>query len=139
METIYQAYSQRWLLELVFKQYKNTLEIDHTSVQSSNSVNGTNFINAISSIISCRMLNAAKEAHVLDHLTFGDMLDDLREVQRRSDGFTAEEIPRTDDVRWSHTIKCHRELMEKLHLACNGKVSETETKDSSENNSDNDG
>ena len=139
METIYQAYSQRWLLELVFKQYKNTLEIDHTSVQSSNSVNGTNFINAISSIISCRMLNAAKEAHVLDHLTFGDMLDDLREVQRRSDGFTAEEIPRTDDVRWSHTIKCHRELMEKLHLACSGKVSETETKDSSKNNSDNDG
>lgn len=35
LETAYQAYSQRWLLELVFKQYKNTLEIDHTSVQSS--------------------------------------------------------------------------------------------------------
>ena len=139
LETAYQAYSQRWLLELVFKQYKNTLEIDHTSVQSSHSVSGSNFINAIASTITCRMLNAAKEARVLDHSTFGDMLDDLREGQRLSDGFSVNEIPKIDDFRWSHTIKCHKELMEKLHLACSDKVSETETKDSSEKNSDNDG
>lgn len=139
LETAYQAYSQRWLLELVFKQYKNTLEIDHTSVQSSHSVSGSNFINAIASTITCRMLNAAKEARVLDHSTFGDMLDDLREVQRLSDGFSVNEIPKIDDFRWSHTIKCHKELMEKLHLACSDKVSETDTKGSSEKNSDNDG
>ena len=97
------------------------------------------FINAIASTITCRMLNTAKEARVLDHSTFGDMLDDLREVQRLSDGFSVNEIPKIDDFRWSHTIKCHKELMAKLHLACSDKVSETDTKGSSEKNSDNDG
>ena len=67
------------------------------------------------------------------------MLDDLREVQRLSDGSSGNEIPKMDDFKWSHTIKCHKELMEKLHLASSGKVSETETKDNSEKNSDNDG
>ena len=42
-KTAYTCYENRWLLELVFKQYKNDEYLDHTGAQENFFVNGSAF------------------------------------------------------------------------------------------------
>ena len=56
-ETVYTAYNDRWLIELVFDRYKNDLGLsDRTRVQGDFSVIGSEFVNFIATIMTCRML-----------------------------------------------------------------------------------
>lgn len=54
-EHIYAAYEERWELEVLFRFYKRILMFDETRVESDQSVIGTEFVNFLSVIMTCRL------------------------------------------------------------------------------------
>ncbi len=46
------AFEDRWVLELIFDRYKNDLDFDATKVQSTSAVEGSEFVNFISVLIT---------------------------------------------------------------------------------------
>lgn len=82
LKTAYDCYATRWLLELVFKYYKNSLDLDQTREQNNSSVIGSEFINFISTLITMRLVNQFEKVEELDDESFSDIIDDLNSVQK---------------------------------------------------------
>ena len=57
---VYKIYEERWLLELMFSQYKGNLGLTTTRVQGDYSVIGSEFINFISTVLTSRMCKKQK-------------------------------------------------------------------------------
>ena len=55
--TVYQAYSQRWMIENMFNLYKNIIDRDTVNVHSDYRVYATELINFLSVIITTRVKN----------------------------------------------------------------------------------
>lgn len=110
----YTCYEDRWLLELVFKRYKSDECLDCTREQGDFSVIGSEFINFISTVATCRIVKKAEQAGLLDHMSYGDLMDDLSSAWRRTD---APNDPSTDDGYWVHTLKTVFEELEALGLS----------------------
>lgn len=113
-EVVYAAYDERWEIELVFDQFNNNLQLGETHVQGDFSVIGSEFINTIATMVSHRIMNDMRDAGVLDHMTYGDAMEDLSEVWRRTD---APGDPVSDDGFWTRTFDKDMELMEALGLS----------------------
>ena len=113
-QTAYLCYDDRWLLELVFNRYKNDECLDRTNVQGDFSVIGSEFINFISTIITCRLIRKAREAELLKLMSYGDLMDDLNSAWRKVD---APEKPASDDNGWVHTNAGVFEELEALGLS----------------------
>ena len=111
---IYKNYQDRWLLELVFKQYKSNLGLNKTNVQSDFAVLGSEFVNFIATVLSCRILRKASNAGLLDDLSYAELLDDLSSAWRKVD---APEITKSDDGFWVHAFKYVLEYLEALGLS----------------------
>lgn len=75
---------------------------------------GTKFINFIAAKATCRILNKVRDAKVLEDETYGDMMEDLSEAWRKTDGPAD---PSSDDEYWVHTLKTSFQLMEALGLS----------------------
>lgn len=112
--TAYLCYDDRWLLELVFNRYKNDECLDKTNVQGDFSLIGSEFINFISTVITCRLIKKAREANLLNVMSYGDLMDDLNSAWRKVD---APEEPATDDSGWVHTNNCVFVELEALGLS----------------------
>ena len=110
----YTCYADRWLLELVFNRYKNDEGLDRTNVQNDFPVIGSEFINFISTVMTCRMLRKATTAGLLDTRSYGDLITDLSEVWRDAD---APEPAATNDGHWVHTLEYEFEELEALGLS----------------------
>ena len=54
---VYSAYAQRWSIEVLFNLYKNIMERDTVNVHGDYRLYATEFINFLSTIISCRIKN----------------------------------------------------------------------------------
>lgn len=76
-KTAYLCYEDRWLLELVFNRYKSDECLDHTDVQNDYSVIGSEFINFISTVATCRIIRKAQNARLFAHMSYGELMDDL--------------------------------------------------------------
>lgn len=113
-KTAYLCYDDRWLLELVFNRYKNDECLDKTKVQGDFSLIGSEFINFISTVITCRLIKKAREADLLSAMSYGDLMDDLNSAWRKVD---APEEPATDDNGWVHTNIGVFEELEALGLS----------------------
>ena len=113
-KTAYLCYDDRWLLELVFNRYKNDECLDRTNVQGDFSLIGSEFINFISTVITCRLIKKAREADLLSAMSYGDLMDDLNSAWRKLD---APEEPTTDDNGWVHTNVGVFEELEALGLS----------------------
>lgn len=113
-KSIYQCYDDRWLLELVFNRYKNDECLDKTSVQGDFSLIGSEFINFISTIATCRIIRKATKADLLTGMTYGDLMDDLSSAWRMVD---APKEPASDDGYWVHTLNTVFEELEALGLS----------------------
>lgn len=111
----YLSYEERWKLELVFKAYKSDDCLDHTSVQGDFSVIGSEFVNFISSVITCRIITRATKAGLFDEMTYRDMIDDLNSAWRLTSA-PRESLPVAGDEYWVHTIPKVSEILEKLGL-----------------------
>ena len=112
--TAYLCYADRWKLELVFKQYKNDECLDHTNVQGDFSVIGSEFVNFISTVMTCRILRKLEQTDLLKEMSYGDLMDDLSSAWRRTDG---PEAPKSSDGAWVHTIRKVMEELEVLELS----------------------
>ncbi len=112
--TAYRCYDERWILELVFNQYKNDECLDKTNVQGDFSVMGSEFIDFIATVMTCRMVRKARDCGLMDTMSYGDLMSDLGEAWRRTDG---PQEPSSDDGYWVHTLKEHLEELEALGLS----------------------
>ena len=113
-KTAYFCYEDRWLLELVFNRYKSDECLDHTDVQNDYSVIGGEFVNFLSTVATCRIIRKARTAGLFDHMSYGELMDDLSSAWRRTD---APEEPATDDGYWVHTLRIVFEELETLGLS----------------------
>lgn len=113
-EAAYKCYQDRWLLELVFKHYKSDLGLDKTNVHNDFSVIGYEFINFISTILTCRILIKAQKANLLKNISYGDLIEDLSSIWRKTD---APSQPHSDDEYWIYTSKEVISEMEALGLS----------------------
>ena len=108
------CYDDRWLLELVFKRYKNDECLDRTNVQGDFSVIGSEFINFITTLVTCRIIRKARIAGLLKKMTYGELMDDLSTAWRKVD---APAPPISDDSYWVHTFNTVYEVLEALGLS----------------------
>ena len=82
-KTAYQCYDDRWLLELVFNRYKSDDCLDKTNVQGDFSVIGSEFVNFITTVMTCRIIRKATRAGLLNKMSYGDLMDDLSSAWRK--------------------------------------------------------
>ena len=113
-KTAYTCYSDRCLLELVFNRYKSDECLDKTNVQGGFSVIGSEFINFIATVMTCRMLRKATDAGLLEKLSYGELPSDLSEIWRDAD---APEHASSGDGHWVHALKSDMEELEALGLS----------------------
>jgi len=100
--TAYLCYDDRWLLELVFRRYKSDECLDKTNVQGDFSVIGSEFVNFISTVATCRIIRKATKAGLLKQMSYGELMDDLSSAWRRTD---APSIAKSNDGYWIHTLQ----------------------------------
>jgi len=112
--TAYLCYDDRWLLELVFHHYKSDECLDKTNVQGDFSVIGSEFVNFISTVITCRIIRKATKAGLLKQMSYGELMDDLSSAWRRAD---APSEPKSDDNYWVHTLQTVFAELEALELS----------------------
>jgi hypothetical protein len=113
-KTVYLCYENRWKLELVFARYKNDECLDKTNVQGDFSLIGSEFINFISTVATCRILRKARTAGLLAGMSYGELMDDLSSAWRMKD---APEPPSRDDAHWVHTLISVFDELEALGLS----------------------
>ena len=113
-KTAYQCYDDRWLLELVFNRYKSDDCLDKTNVQGDFSVIGSEFVNFITTVMTCRVIRKATRAGLLNKMSYGDLMDDLSSAWRKTD---APQNPKSDDGYWVHTLQIVFEELEALGLS----------------------
>lgn len=109
---VYSAYEERWNIEVNFNFYKNIIMLDKVSVQDDTSIIGSEFINFISSIISCKVKKDLKEKGISKDYSYKQTLSYLNEMKQ---------IKNPSDNTWIHckTLKYISELAEKLGLNSN--------------------
>lgn len=113
-DVVYKCYDDRWILELVFAQYKGDECLDKTGVEGDFSVIGSEFINFISTVATCRMIRKAGESGVLKDVSYGDLMEDLLSAWRLVD---APLNPASDDGGWIHTLPMVFKELEALGLS----------------------
>ena len=113
-KTAYQCYDDRWLLELVFNRYKSDDCLDKTNVQGDFSVIGSEFVNFITTVMTCRIIRKATRAGLLNKMSYGDLMDDLSSAWRKTD---APQKPKRDDGCWVHALQIVFEELEALGLS----------------------
>jgi hypothetical protein len=111
---VYKSYEDRWLLELLFAQYKGVESLDTTNVQGDFSLIGAEFVNFIATLMTSRMVRKASNVKLLDVMTYGDLMEDLSSAWRKSNSM---ESPRSCDKKWVHTLPSVLLLLEKLGLS----------------------
>lgn len=75
---------------------------------------GSEFINFISTMLTCRMLRKARGTGLLEKVSYGELLDDLSSAWRMVD---SPEVPATDDGFWVHTLSYVFDELEALGLS----------------------
>ena len=99
---VYRIYSERWLLELMFSQYKGDEGLTTTNVQGDFSVIGEEFVNFIATILTSRMARKADDAGLLETMSYGELMDDLSSAWRLVKG--GDDKPKDNDKCWIHTL-----------------------------------
>lgn len=116
---VYKIYMERWLLELMFSQYKGDLGLTTTRVQGDYSVIGEEFINFISTILTSRMTKKADNLGLLDNMSYGELMEDLSSAWRNKEFERIE--PKDNDKGWIHTLPSVMKELITLGLAISSK------------------
>lgn len=112
--TAYLCCEDRWQIELVFDAYKNDECRDCTNVQDDFSVFGSEFVNSLATILTCRLRRRAQRAGLLNKCSFKDLMEDLATAWRRVDGPLS---PASDDSYWVTDYPGVFDLLERLGLS----------------------
>lgn len=84
IEDVYRYYEFRWEIELVFKMYKNIISLNTTRVHDDTSIIGTEFINFLATIITCKMKNKIKDKCLHKQYTYKDIIERLTDIIKYS-------------------------------------------------------
>ena len=107
-----------WLLNWYFSSIllKISLYIclDETRVQNDFTVIGSEFINFLSTVITCRIIRKAVQLDLLKDMSYKELMEDLNSAWRIVD---APSPARSDDGCWVHTLEIVFEELEKLGLS----------------------
>lgn len=98
----YLCYAERWKIELVFRAYKNDIELTETNVQGDYSVNGMEFVNFILTVLTARIIDAFRKNGLLKEHSYGEIMDDLTGAWRKRDA--VKEKPSMLDGKWVNTL-----------------------------------
>lgn len=112
--TAYLCYEDRWQIELVFDTYKNDECRDCTNVQNDFSVFGSEFVNFLATILTCRLRRRAQRAGLLNKRSFKDLMEDLATAWRKVAGPLT---PASDDSYWVTDYPGVFDLLERLGLS----------------------
>ena len=81
----YRAYKERWIIEEAFRMYKDIEDLDETRVHSDYSAMGTQFVNYLSTVLSCRLVKHFGTVSELDTVPYKQVLRLLRLGQKAKD------------------------------------------------------
>lgn len=106
-ESAYMVYKSRWKLEVVFGYYKADITENQTNVQTDFAVMGSEFINFISTLLTCRTVEKAQKAGLLKQVTYGSLIDELNMAWRQTKHTpcNVNEKIKFNDPYWIHTTK----------------------------------
>ena len=86
-EIVYKAYEERWLIETVFRYYKDVNEFDGTRMHSDYSVISSEFICFLSAVMSSRIVKRFDSAPALEDLSYSKSMKVLERAKKvRIDG-----------------------------------------------------
>ena len=83
-------------------------------MQGDFSLIGSEFVNFLSTVATCRIVKKAGDAGLFEHLTYNDLMDDLMSAWRKTD---APEDAATNDDGWVHTLSIVFDELEALGLS----------------------
>ncbi len=126
----YNVYKSRWKLEVVFGYYKADITQNQTNVQSDFSVMGMEFINFLSSLLTCRIVEKAQKAGLLKQVTYGVLMDDLNMVRRDVKNTPDNTLSKLKkgDPHWFHASNIAMEEMIQLGLVESDETTEGKVK-----------
>ena len=81
-ELVYKAYEERWLIEMVFRYYKDVNEFDETRMHSDYSVISSEFICFLSTIMSSRIVRKFDSAPSLEDLSYSKSMKVLERAKK---------------------------------------------------------
>ncbi|MBR4226474.1 MAG: hypothetical protein IKR86_06865 [Candidatus Methanomethylophilaceae archaeon] len=85
--TIYQAYEELWLIEMVFRYYKDVNEFDETRMHSDYFVISSEFVCFLSTIVTGRLLKRFGGVPSLEDVSYGKAMRVLERAKKvRVDG-----------------------------------------------------
>ena len=113
-KTAFLCHYERWMLEVAFARYKNDECLSEANAQENFSLIGSEFINFISIVATCRGLRKARAAGLLAGMSYGELMDDLSSAWRVKN---APEPPSSDDAHWVHTLSNVLDELEALGLS----------------------
>ena len=80
IENVYEYYKLRWEIELVFKSYKSVLSQTTTREHDDYSVNGSEFIDFLSTILTIKMQNKFNENKEKINMTYTEVQEKLSDI-----------------------------------------------------------
>ena len=124
---VYRCYQERWELELVFRYYKSNVGLDKTGAQADFEVIGSEFINFVASVLTCRIISKMSRCGVLEKLSYKTVMHDLATAFRK----VGHEADATEnDAYWVHTLPKVMKLLVVLGLAKEVETKKTDKKQS---------
>ncbi len=70
----------RWEIEIVFKMYKDILSLNTTRENDNYSTIGSEFINFLSTIMTCRVKNKIEKKGLFKKHTYNDIIDRMTDI-----------------------------------------------------------
>lgn len=92
-----------WFLELVFNRYKNDEYLDRTNIQGNFSIIGDEFINFISTVVTCCIIQTVRRCGLLEKFSYGDLMNDRSSAWKK---VKASSESHADDGFWVNTLQC---------------------------------
>ena len=105
----YDAYAKRWEIELMFKMYKDILELTTVRVHGDYSVIGTEFINFLSTILTCKARNTFDEKDLFEKYSYRQLMGLLK--KQKVVRFSQDEPWQT-----TRTVKYIEEILQGLNI-----------------------
>lgn len=79
---IYLAYQERWNIEIMFKFYKNILDIESSNVKDDYRLYATEFINYLSLIMACKVRKELEKTNLLEKYSYKQIMRYLSKVKK---------------------------------------------------------
>lgn len=92
-------YADRWKLEMVFRRNKSDECLDKIRGEGDFTLIGIEFLNFISTLITCRIVERMKKTELLKEMTYQELMEDLTATWRLTN---APEQAHSDDRYWAH-------------------------------------